>query len=173
MNVVELMSSHAERFIYFGGHAGAGGFSTTAEHIHELETVLHETCKNMPAPEKNTNHVPHDMTITLRDVTQDHWKAIRELSPFGEGNPKPVFKFENVIVTNVRCFGKQKEHLEITVTDSSGDRVQAKSFYTTPASYDAELREGAKITLYGTMDYSLFMGRGNLCIRILDIKPTT
>lgn len=169
MSVVTLMSAHKERFTYFGGHAGAGGFSTTTEHIHELEASLHETFKDMPRGEIPSD-ISYDMELSLRDVTQNHWRAIRELAPFGEGNPKPVFKW-NVTVSDVRSFGKQKEHLEIIVTDASGDRVSAKSFYTTPASYEVELAPGQEIILYGTMDYSVFMRQGTLCIRIVDIKP--
>jgi single-stranded-DNA-specific exonuclease len=168
MSVVSLMSAHADKFNYFGGHAGAGGFATSEEHIHSLEEVLHETAKSY---EKNNleENVPFDLELTLATVTESHWRELRSLAPFGEGNPKPVFKFDTMLY-DVRSFGKQKEHLEIVVTDSSGNRVSAKSFYTTPASYDVELVPGSNITLYGTMDYSVFMGKGSLCLRIVDIK---
>jgi single-stranded-DNA-specific exonuclease len=45
--------------------------------------------------------------------------VIEKMSPFGVGNPKPVFILKNEEIYSIKEFGKDKNHLEITFKNSN------------------------------------------------------
>ncbi len=168
VNVVELMTSAENTFIDFGGHELAGGFSLTTDSVHFLEDTLVDAFSKIKKTKSEISLAPHDATLSLSDVTIENHTLLQKLSPFGLGNQKPLFLFEQVLLKNVRTFGKEKNHLELILADQAGS-IKAISFFSTPASYKKELVEGEPISFLGTFDYSRFRGRGELRLRLVDV----
>ena len=100
-----------------------------------------------------------------------NWRELEKLSPFGLGNPKPVFLFSDVKIENIKKFGKNGsgEHLEITFSDSGKARVKAVSFFSGIDSFKNKLEQGLNANLLATFDLSRFRGREELRLRIEDI----
>ena len=92
------------------------------------------------------------------------------MSPFGLGNPKPVFFFPRVKIEKIKKFGKNGsgEHLEIIFSDG-GDKAKAISFFSNHDSFKNTLSEGLGVNLLATFDLSHFRGREELRLRIIDI----
>ncbi len=170
VNVVTLMQSvAADTFLDLGGHELAGGFSVSHEKVHFMEEELlraYETTKN-----KNIISIKEkvDTTLSLDDVNADTYKEIERLAPFGLGNPKPVFLFENVEIAEVKLFGKEKNHLELSLVSGSGRKIKAISFFNTDTSFSVSLSKGKKINLVASLELSHFAGRTELRLRIVDI----
>lgn len=166
VSVVQLMQKVVHLLTQFGGHEEAGGFTTTREHIHFLEDACnaqyHET-KHLVS--KQVTEIRYDRELALSDVTMAHYRALRTLAPFGIGNPKPVFAFKNSTIVSVRQFGKTKEHLEVTFKDS----VRAISWYAQPDSFTELLEPGKTITLLAEFDHSVFRGKEELRLMIVDV----
>jgi single-stranded-DNA-specific exonuclease len=101
----------------------------------------------------------------------ENWRELEKLAPFGLGNPKPVFLFENVKMDKARTFGKNGsgEHLEVVFSDTGGNRTKAVAFFAGGNSFQAPVREGATAKLLGTFDLSRYGGRQELRLRIVDI----
>jgi single-stranded-DNA-specific exonuclease len=96
------------------------------------------------------------------------------MAPFGLGNPKPIFLFENVKIEKIKKFGKNGsgEHLEITFSDKNKDKQNkavAISFFSNIDSFGKTLVEGQTVNLLATFDLSRFRGREELRLRIEDI----
>ena len=91
--------------------------------------------------------------------------AVDILSPFGVGNPKPLFSFANVTPLSVRWFGKKGEHLEVMYPNNKG-QVKAIMFFATK-----ELAEKATKphTLLAHLEKSVFRGKTELRLRIREI----
>lgn len=163
--VVELMQKTSEILLHFGGHEDAGGFSARKDQVHFLEETwnLHyqEIKKELAPKDASTEY---DIELGLECVTMHHYRALRQLAPFGMGNRKPVFAFKDVVVESVKQFGKTKEHLEIVV---NGRR--AISWYATPTTFSRELIVGETITLLGEFDHSVFRGKEELRLKIKDV----
>ena len=100
-----------------------------------------------------------------------NWREVEKMAPFGLANPKPIFLFENVKIENIKKFGKNGsgEHLEITFSDSSKNKVKAVSFFSNNDSFDVPLREGLNVNLLATFDLSRFRGREELRLRVENI----
>ena len=170
VSVVELMESVKESFVVFGGHAFSGGFSVDHEKIHNLEEnliVAYKKIMEKGAPAKEKIRI--DKKITLEDVTWDTYKLVEKLSPFGVGNPKPVFLFENVEVFEIKQFGKEKNHMELVFADKNGRNVSAISFFSKPADFSVIPKKGEKISLIASLEKSVFMNKIDLRLRIVDV----
>ena len=169
VNVVRLMEASSEHFLDFGGHELAGGFSIMQDSVHFLEeklTVTYETIKTDGGAVGTTI----DATLTLADVNEKNSALITSLAPFGLGNPKPTFLFPAVTVTAMKQFGKEKNHLEITVSDPTKKNCTAMSFFADPETFSQKISVGMPIDLIATIEKSFFAGRTTLRLRIVDIK---
>ena len=170
VSVVELMTETREFFMEFGGHKFAGGFTVQNEKIHFLEEALSISFSKVKR-DKIENEIIYNIKSDLSIVNTKNWKEIEKLAPFGLANPKPIFLFENVEVENIKKFGKNGsgEHLEITFSDTSKNKVKAISFFSNNESFKVSLAEEKKVNLLATFDLSRFRGREELRLRIEDI----
>ncbi len=170
VNVVTLMqSTTTETFLNFGGHELAGGFSVSHEKVHVLESELSIAMEKGKGTERVITKKDIDMKLSLDQVTMSRYKEIEKLAPFGLGNSKPVFLFENVEITGVKLFGKEKNHLELLLGTEEGRVIKAISFFNTDTSYKITVAVGARINLVASFDLSHFGGRTELRLRIIDI----
>lgn len=170
VSVVELMTETKESFLEFGGHELAGGFTVHAEKIHFLEDEL-STSFHKVKRDTEIKEVTYDVKSDLKVVNMKNWKEIEKMSPFGLGNPKPVFLFENVKIEKIKKFGKNGsgEHLEITFSDTNNNKATAISFFSNHESFDVPILEDKKVNLLATFDLSRFRGRAELRLRIIGI----
>jgi single-stranded-DNA-specific exonuclease len=169
VHVVELMARVSEMFpgviTHFGGHEQAGGFSCALDRVGELSDALNEALKHVTIKELGNDELVADSDLSLEDVNTITHNAVDILSPFGVGNPKPLFSFSNISPLSVRWFGKKGEHLEVIYPKSKGE-VKAIIFFATK-----ELEEKAKKphTLLAHLEKSVFRGKTELRLRIKDI----
>ncbi len=165
VNVVELMTSvKAGVFIDVGGHAQSGGFSVTFDNVHTLEDELVTMYQKVKHEKEKSGQVV-DATLTLGEANWVTWKIVERFAPFGMGNPKPVFLFEKVRISEVRKFGKENAHLELSFENS---RVKAIAFFAEEEMYNG-LVDGDIIDLVATMELNTFRGKRELRLRIVDV----
>ena len=170
VSVVELMTETRESFLEFGGHELAGGFTVHTGKIHFLEEALSMSFHKVKRV-KEESESAYDVKTDLGVVNMKNWREIEKMSPFGLGNPKPVFLFERVKIEKLKKFGKNGsgEHLEITFSDPNKNKAVAVSFFTSLDSFKNTLSEGVNVNLLATFDLSRFRGREELRLRIVDI----
>lgn len=169
VSVVELMNETKNHFHTFGGHTLAGGFSLSVSSVHTLEQNLlesYEKIKTEKSPEKIYHY---DAEMSFDNVSFETYNEIQKLAPFGVGNPKPVFLFRDCIVTSVKIFGKQNEHLELSFRTSLGKIIKAIAFFTRYDSFGMPISEGACIQLFASIEKSVFGYKTEIRLRIEDI----
>jgi single-stranded-DNA-specific exonuclease len=169
MSVVDLMRESKDALLEYGGHKNAGGFSASHESIHLLDERLNEAFKTLSKQQVDMCPVSVDTTLSLDEVTLRTYTDLEKVSPFGIGNVKPLFMFQNCVVASVRQFGKQKNHLEVSFERPSGGRVSAISFFTLPDKFGERLREGSSVNFLGHVEKSVFGGRQEIRIRLVDV----
>lgn len=168
VNVVELMSSTAV-FSEFGGHKFAGGFSVSEEKIHFLEKEIEEAYEKVKLENFEEEIVLADAKLSFSDINADTYRMIEKLAPFGEGNPKPIFLLENVLITKVGQFGKEKNHFSLSVGDGKGKNINAISFYSKPEDFKKTPEVGKNVNLAFHLEKSLFRGYPEIRLRILEV----
>jgi len=127
-NIIQSLREFEEYFIDLGGHPAAAGFS--------IETVKIEMFKKhfLKAVEKGiTDDLLHpfldiEAEIELGMISQNFYNRLSKLSPFGMGNPEPLFLARNLEVLESRLVGKEKSHLKLKVKDKNSNPFEAIGF---------------------------------------------
>ncbi len=170
VSVVEVMSYAKEVFIDFGGHKMSGGFSVSIDKVHLLENALvkgYELAVN--SFKDGDGDIVLDKKLNLDDVSWETYKEIEKFAPFGTGNSKPLFLFEKVSPVNVKVFGKENNHLELTFKSLKGKKIVAIAFFSTPTSFGGDIKVGIPIDLIATLEKSNFRNFPELRLRIVDV----
>lgn len=168
VHVVELMARVGHDVLtHWGGHEGAGGFSLLVENIPKLSVSLNEALKHVVIKEIGSQEVAIDADLQMDDVHEVTYQAISPLAPFGEGNRKPVFCFNDVSPLSTRRFGKKNEHLEIMYPTSRGGKVKAIQFFV---KGETEEKASKPHTLLAHLEKSYFGYKPELRLRIVEIR---
>ena len=90
----------------------AAGFSIANETLPELQkNLLSYAAKQGPG----TRSVPPrtiDAVVTVGEIDMRFYTNIRSLSPYGSGNPDPLFLLRNCTFNNLSLVGARKQHLK-------------------------------------------------------------
>ncbi len=163
-DLVAIMERAKDNFEEFGGHKLSGGFAVKDDAIHTLEQAILDASLHTAA--ENFAEVA-DAYLSLRDVNMDTAREIQKLAPFGVGNEKPLFIFENIIPERVDKFGKSKDHLSVTLRDGA-TKVKAIGFFCSPDAWGDALKEGISTNLAANIELSNWNGRQEVRLRIVD-----
>lgn len=168
-DLVAIMERAREVFVEFGGHKMSGGFSVDFEKIHFFEETLisaHKTLINDPEGKKE---IWIDAEISLKAVSNESFEKISKLAPFGVENEKPIFIFRDVIPQRIDRFGKSKEHLSVSLIDSTLSRgVKAIAFFASPDKFGDSLKEGTRTNLVANIEKNFWNGSSEIRLRIVD-----
>jgi single-stranded-DNA-specific exonuclease len=168
-SVLEVMKGAKEgSFLAFGGHKASGGFEVSFDAIHSLAEALHLSGLTVLGNGTNDECMA-DMSLSLTDVHKKTVELLSKMSPFGVGNARPVFVFENVVPAVVAKFGKESNHLKISFRHETGRVVDAIAFFVDDLNLKATPFAGKLMHLVGTIEESSFMGRREIRIRIIDV----
>jgi len=170
VHLVELMTAAKDVFTQFGGHAYSGGFTVKDDRVFFLEEELvkaREAGKSVSVTE--TRH--GDAVLTPDEVTLNLLRKLGRLAPFGEGNPKPVFLFQDIYISSVSWFGKSSEHLKLSVATEFGDPLDAIAFFAKrELGKRAEHLESAKrVTLLASLERDQFSKKRVPRLRIVSL----
>jgi single-stranded-DNA-specific exonuclease len=100
-----------------GGHAMAGGFAVEAAKIDMLRKFL---CQAIEEDLRNLGDIcryEYDAELNINSLTLELASEIEKLEPYGNGNPEPFFRIDNLYIleakiisgSHISClFGKQK-----------------------------------------------------------------
>jgi len=165
VDLVELMEgANKEIFINIGGHEMSGGFSVLPDKIHLIEDELNKSYEKNKK-KVNDEDITIDKKMDIGGVSWETYKEIEKFAPFGMGNLKPVFLFENIEIAGLKKFGKNKEHIQLDF-----NKVSALKFFADENSFQTgKLEVGKRINLIASFDKSVFRGTPELRLRIVDI----
>ena len=165
LNVVELMGATHDLFDHFGGHHASGGFSLAEERVHELAPRLNAAYETV-ASKIAVKEITVDRELDLAEVPHAK-RELDKLAPFGTGNEKPLFIFQNISIANVRTFGKAQDHLELSLTSNSAPRgIGGIAFFSTVDSFNKKIEKGMRADIVGHVENDW---RGQPRIRVVDV----
>jgi single-stranded-DNA-specific exonuclease len=109
------LDATSELILQYGGHAQAAGFQAKAEHAEALKTKLNEVFKVQDLGKDHLKLMIMDH-IPFQELKPTLLAEQRQLEPFGQGNPKPVFATKGVMLDgSPRVIGADRSHVSFRV----------------------------------------------------------
>ena len=169
IHLAQFFSEFPENtFSAHGGHIKAGGFTVLPEAIYTLEQISQTIYETHIPKEEIEQQDSLVIDTSLISITPNLFNGLKSLAPFGLANPKPIFRIAGALVSGVKIFGKNKEHVEITINDS-GKQMSVISFFSAVEPWVSKIYN-KNITLTATLDESNFGGRLLRRMRLISIE---
>jgi len=170
-NLYEAVLCGSDLLGRFGGHAQALGLSIREENIDDFRDKL----SNSPIVKSLSSKIQEDgvplyvdCVVSLSSISSSLMNEIEMLSPFGEGNPEPVFVVRDASVVDYKEIGKDKNHLSLNISQD-GYFMRGVAFFA--ENLIELLNDGNKeVDVAFSPVWNTFNGRTNLEMRIKDIK---
>ncbi|MBC7868952.1 single-stranded-DNA-specific exonuclease RecJ [Candidatus Saccharibacteria bacterium] len=167
-SAVEAIRASDDIITKGGGHTLAAGVTLPTENIAAFRVRVNEFYRSKNLLNQAALLLPKaDVVIEdFAEVTESLILQLSDLEPFGSGNPEPILKIENVIVTDQRRMGADNQHVKLEVKDKLGKRMQVLAFGA-PSHFFAE--PGETVTLLFQPTLNEWQGRRSVEGRLLDI----
>ena len=130
INVTDALVAAEKYLDHFGGHSQAAGFSLLPENKEKFVEVIKEYMQKNISKELLQPSIIVDRCIDIKDIDISLVEKIQTLSPFGLGNPQPLFCIKNCILSNMKNIGSQSNHFACEVIGEDGTALRAISFYS-------------------------------------------
>ena len=117
-HMFDALSECRDLMVKFGGHKMAAGFTLKKENLTDFRNALNENSKLTEADFEEV--IRFDMELPIGYLNIGLLKEIERLSPFGQGNPEPLFAARGVELVRGRILGKNANTAKMTVRDDSG-----------------------------------------------------
>ena len=149
-------------FDKFGGHYHAAGFTLKASGLEKLREDLETAAERQLHAKDLIPSINVDSELPLSRITSEMVDEINALSPFGEGNPEPVFMARSVKVFDSRVVGER--HVKLRV-GRGGEAFDAIAF----GMADQNPVKGSVIDLLFTPEINRWQGTESLQLKIVDL----
>ena len=129
-NLALAIAECQDSLIGGGGHAAACGLKLETEKFEEFKRKVNSYYMGLGL--KNQERfldVREDLVVTeLGELNLDLMDEMRDLEPFGEGNPEPVFLLPEVFVLDAGRMGTEGQHLRVLVRGGDGKTMKLVAF---------------------------------------------
>lgn len=166
-NIIEFLRSHSTLFVNVGGHPMAAGFTVETEKIVLLQQTLEQTAAQLLTEKHFTRSLKIDCELPFEFITKTLYKELKQLAPFGMGNPEPVFATRGVTIENFKVIGREGNHLRLQLQQGE-QSFEAIAFGMGELARD--LKMGNTIDVAYTIDENTWNGNTKLQLKVKDIN---
>jgi single-stranded-DNA-specific exonuclease len=169
VHLVRALGEAAGCLLRYGGHAVAAGFSLEPGRLGEFgERVTAAVAEQLgDAPRERIHTV--EATVGVADLVPELCAELALLEPCGQGNHEPLLCLRGATVVGASSFGAGRQHLKVTLTDSSGRVVEAVAF--NKPGLAAHLPGGRRIDALFGADLDRWNGVERVRLRLRDLRP--
>jgi len=119
-DILAAISACSKHLVAFGGHKMAAGVTMQPENIQKFADDLEDYAQHHLRDEHCTPKLHIDSLAQLSQFCYASVRELQALSPFGQGNPEPLFATRGVrLCSPPRRVGAGADHLQFAVTDGT------------------------------------------------------
>lgn len=168
-SLAEAIRANKKWLISGGGHDAAAGITLPTKNISVFRKALNNYYRSLElSPQAEFLRVKPDLTLSSFDSLDEALiERIAELEPFGTGNPEPYFRFNNLLVVNVRIMGDKKQHVKITCQDIQMQTMCLLAF-SAPAHFFVEA--GERIDVCCSLNINEWQGSRSVEGRLVELN---
>ena len=153
-----------------GGHAMAAGFTVKQEHIPQLEQFLGDHIRRQAGDISRSRHYRIDARVAVGGATTQLIDTLKQLEPFGQGNPSVRLMVEHAVNLKPEIVGEQ--HVRTLLIDRlSNARLNAIAFRAVGTKLGDSLlsSRGKEIQLIGHLKENHWNGNVTAQLMIEDV----
>jgi single-stranded-DNA-specific exonuclease len=171
-NLIEALAERPDLFEAYGGHAQAAGFTIASARVPELHSHLRTW-----AARGHRERGPRLVDIVVGhpgDLRPEVYGALRQLAPFGAGNPEPVLRMNGVTLSRRWLGGWDGGSLRVRL-EAQGVRLDG--MLAGGGALLDSLAEGALVDVVFSLDLLPRAAGGGsqpgIWLKVLAIEPAT
>lgn len=175
-DIYTVLENLKHYFVRFGGHKYAAGLSLKKENLEAFKIDFEKEVRKYIKKDDLIPKILIDTELSLNDLFKDNdhlntpkiYRIIKQMEPFGIGNPKPVFLFKKLLILSpVKVVGEK--HLKFVFFDYSENKSIDGIWFNSSSSF--KLFDGRQtVNVVGTIDENIFRGNKKMQIIIKDVK---
>ena len=167
-DIYSAIDSCRDLLTNFGGHQFAAGLSMLESSLPEFKRRFEEYVAAHITEEQQHPMIHVEAEISYEEITDQFFKVLRCLEPFGPGNERPVFVTRNVINNRyTKRVGKTGEHLKLDVTDRTA-AITGIAFGK--GDLALHLQNGNTVDVCYELDENIYNGVRSIQMMVDDIK---
>jgi len=167
-NLYDAMLQCGDLLEKFGGHKYAAGLTLDKENLPAFQKRFEEVVSASLTEDMLTPLLEIELMLPFDAITPKFISILRQFSPFGPENHKPVFEARNVFVLNSLSTFKDK-HLRFLAGQKGSENIFNVVGFDVMEHY-ARLANGDYCRLAFTIEENTFNGVTSIQLRIKDIK---
>jgi len=147
-----------------GGHAMAAGFTVARERVQELRDFLgRRLAAGLSRPIAPT--LTLDGAVDVSGASVELAETMRQLGPFGSGNPEPRFAIPSARIAGARVVGSG--HVSCRLVGATGARVKAIAFRAVDSELGHALLSGDGNILHVAGTLAVDAWQGNRTVQLI------
>ena len=167
-NLYDAMVQCGDLLEKFGGHKYAAGLTLEKENLTAFQKRFEEVVSASITEDMRTPLLEIDIMVPFDAITPKFISILRQFSPFGPENLKPVFEARNVFVLNSLSTFKDK-HLRFLAGQKGNENIFNVVGFDA-MEYYPRLANGDYCRMAYTIEENTFNGVTSIQLRIKDIK---
>lgn len=169
-NMVEALTGVSDLLVKFGGHSAAAGFTIKTANIEELNRRLCATCEKQVQEGQLRPTISADAELPVNRVNDDTLEQINRMSPFGAGNPSPLFVANGVRVVSASTVGDNDAHLKLVVADRNNGHAPLEAIAFRYGCLADTVKRRGEVDLVYSIERREWKGDTHLQLRVKDIR---
>lgn len=158
----DALHACSEHLLKFGGHKYAAGLSIDESTLEAFVARFDEIAQGALTDSDLTPQLIIDCELSGEELTLELAEVLESLSPFGMGNPEPVFMTRGASIVDRRVLKERHLKLRLAV---GGNIVEAIGFDMA----ESKLPSGTIDAVF-SLGVNLWNGRRNLQLRLKDFR---
>lgn len=152
VNLFEMLNKYNQRFVHFGGHNAACGFTIEESEIAQLRKDLQrdmaQVCRENP--DVFDEPVLVDEYIGIEEADLDLAEGLKLFEPCGKDNEMPVFGFSNVRIEDWKFLKNGRKYARFSVV-AGRDRITGLLFHDAEDALSLA-ESGEPLDVYGKLE---------------------
>ncbi len=170
VNLVDVLRPYGDKLDSWGGHPMAVGVSVDVGNVAEFreyfDRAVGEALNASAAENSSERELEIAAWLDPEDITSELFDQISQLSPFGEGNPEPIFGIRDIVMPRgVISFGGDNFRFQLVLPNFSRLGVVA---WHKPGTVPAA---GTRVELAVRLSWNNYNGRKYQQAELVEWRP--
>ena len=167
-DIYEAISECADLLEQYGGHMYAAGLTMDINNVDAFKQKFEQIVEKKILDEQLIPLIEIDAEIRLEEINFKFFNVLEQMSPFGPGNPQPVF-----VSHQLHVYGRPRilkaQHLKFYVRQKEEDEpMEAIAFGQ--AEYFDLIASGMRFSMAYYIEENNYMGSKSLQLRVKDLR---